>query len=151
MIIQREQFTPSLYSEMAPLLHTNSKEVNNIFGELKPNLETYFTMELQGFLDIFVAREKGVMLGYMGFVTYNHLHYKTKTVSVQDLFYISPDNRSGFVGTKLIKYAENYLKEVRNVDFMLLVSLAVRDIAKMFERQGYSKLETTYFKHIGGN
>jgi hypothetical protein len=150
MRIQREEFTSKLYSESAPLIFSNAEEVNHIFGELNPNLETYFTMELQGMFDVFVAREKGVMLGYMGFVTCNHLHYKAKIISTQDLFYISPENRCAFVGTKLLKFAEEYLREVRNVDFILLVSLDVRDISKIFKRQGYDKLETTYYKQIGG-
>jgi len=144
MQISLEPYSEELVAELHDLFSMHCDEIS-VFGEkVSPDLKVYGALAENNAINIFVAREKGMAIGYIIFFLSNHLHYKNMRVASQDLLYLHPDYRKGMTGLKLIKEAEATL----DVDCILQNTKSSRDLGPLFERLGYEKMETIYMRKL---
>ena len=75
-------------------------------------------------------------------------HSKDKIYADLDTIWLRPDNRSGFVGLKLIKKWEDEVIKRGNISFILVNSSHKHPIGALLKRRGYQPVETVYYKNI---
>jgi GNAT superfamily N-acetyltransferase len=99
--------------EAAHLLEKHWEEIalNKEKIKLNPDWNAYDAMYKSGQLGIYTARKNGKLIGYFVVVATPSLHYKDHLFAVNDIIYLDPEHRKGFVGIKLIKFAEEDLKK----------------------------------------
>ena len=114
---------------------------------LEPDYETYFTLEKLGLSKVITCRKDGILIGYIIFVITPHLHYKSCVTAVEDIYYVTKQERKGRIGIRLFQFAEQYLKSmgVHRVMYSTKVHL---DNSKLFEYLGYTYIEKLYSKMI---
>lgn len=136
--------------ELLPLLplHYEELALNQDKVPLDPQYEVYIERERRGELMFLVVRDAGALIGYfIGFVAPG-LHYRTCLTLTMDIFYIHPVHRGNSTGHKLFKAVEAEAK-ARGVDRMFVGSKTHLDASWLFERLGYSKVETYYTTWLG--
>ena len=146
----QQEFLHSVVEDIKPLLEEHWEEValNKDKIKINPDWEAYFSLESQGKLDIFTARDEGVLVGYFVVFVYAHIHYKDHLFAKNDLIYLSPSHRKGFTGIRLIKFAEKCLKE-DGVSVLVVNTKNHRPFHKVMQFLGFSSSETLYSKYIG--
>ena len=72
----QQEFLHSVVEDIKPLLEEHWEEValNKDKIKINPDWEAYFSLESQGKLDIFTARDEGVLVGYFVVFVYPHIH-----------------------------------------------------------------------------
>ena len=114
---------------------------------LEPDYEAYFTLEKLGISKVITCRKDNVLIGYIIFVITPHLHYKSCKTAVEDIYYVTKQERKGRVGIKLFQFAEQYLKSI-NVNRIMYSTKIHLDNSKLFEYLGYTYIEKLYSKMI---
>ena len=149
MITYQQEFLFELREEARPLLVKHWEEValNKEKIKLDPDWEAYEKLEDVGCLKIFTCRDKGRLIGYFAVLASPHLHYKSNTFANNDVIYVDPDYRKGWVGIKLIKFAEKCLRE-DGVDILHINTKIKRDFSRVLERMGYAVVEKIYGKAL---
>lgn len=120
---------------------------------LEVNWALYEHLEQANLEVCVVARRDSVAVGYAVYFIVPHLHYD-QLVAENDIFYLAPEERHGWVGLRLFRHAERLLRE-RGVDEMIgRVKQHVKpgrgrsDLGPMFEFMGYRPIETVYRKRL---
>jgi N-acetylglutamate synthase-like GNAT family acetyltransferase len=94
------------------------------------------------------VRDKGELVGYfVGFVAPG-LHYQTCLTCHMDILYLRPDKRGAMGGVLLMKAVKEEAKR-RGVQRMFVGTKAHKNIGRLFEKMGFSHVETTYSAWIG--
>ena len=136
-------------SEINELLSLDWEEVGR-FGDLyplEPDWELYQVIEDNGSLRVFTARDDKILVGYFTVVSSPSLHSKGKLIASNDVIFLHPNYRKGFVGVKLFKFAEKCIKE--DGFQQLQVSYTERfDISPILSMLGYTKVETKFEKRL---
>lgn len=145
--IEREEFTPEMYSELGVLTSRHNDESYSSLGNLYPNLDLYFTLSALEFLDTFVARKDGEMIGYLITITQPHIHHQDKMVASEDIFFVDKNHRNGRVGIQLVKFAESYVKD-KGAEYFLVSYSENKDLTKFYTRLGFSPMERTFYKKL---
>jgi GNAT superfamily N-acetyltransferase len=150
MITYQQEFLSQVDREARPLLEKHWQDIalNKDKIKLNPDWDAYYLKEEMNQLKIFTARNSGVLVGYFVVFTGNHLHYKDHIFATNDIIYMHPDHRKGFVGIKLIKFAEKCLKE-DNISVLHINTKFHKDFSKVLERLGFAPVEAVYGKFIG--
>lgn len=136
--------------ELLPLLplHYEELALNQDKVPLDPQYGIYIERERRGELMFMVVRDAGELIGYfIGFVA-PALHYQTCLTLILDIFYIHPAHRGNSTGHKLFKAVEAEGKR-RGVQRMFVGSKTHLDASWLFERLGYTKVETYYSAWLG--
>lgn len=146
----QQEFLDSVIEDAKGLLESHWDEValNKDKIKVNPDWDTYYLLQEQGKLDIFTARDEGVLVGYFVVFVSPHIHYKDHLFAKNDLLYLSPSHRKGFTGVKLIKFAEKMLKE-DGVSVLVVNTKNHKPFHKLMEFLGFSSAETLYSKYIG--
>jgi len=146
----QQEFLDSVVEDAKGLLESHWDEIalNKDKIKINPDWDTYYALQEQGKLDIFTARDEGVLVGYFVVFVYPHIHYKDHLFAKNDLLYLAPSHRKGFTGVKLIKFAEKMLKE-DGVSVLVVNTKNHKPFHKLMEFLGFSSAETSYSKYIG--
>ena len=146
----QQEFLDSVVEDIKVLIksHWEEAEPNKDKIKLNPDWDAYYALQEQGRLNIFTARDEGVLVGYFVVFVSQHLHYKDHLFANNDLVYLKPSHRKGFTGIKLIKFAESYLKE-DGVSVLLVGTKNHKPFHKLMEFLEFSPSETLYSKYIG--
>ena len=146
MIESFEERLPELLSLLP--LHYQELALDKDKVPLSPRYDVYIDRERAGELMFMVVRDGGELIGYfIGFVSPG-LHYSTCLTLILDIFYIHPNHRGNSTGHKLFKAVEVEAKR-RGVQRMFVGSKTHLDASWLFERLGYTKVETYYSAWLG--
>jgi GNAT superfamily N-acetyltransferase len=145
-----EPFAPFL-EEVMPLLpeHYAELALDQDKVPLSPQYGVYLDRDSRGEVLTIAMREAGELVGYfVGFVTPG-LHYSTCLTLQLDIFWLRPDHRGKSGGTILFEAVEKEAKR-RGVQRMFVGSKSHLDASWLFERLGYTKVETHYSCWLAG-
>lgn len=137
--------------EMAQLWPMHWEEVAQTKDKvpLDVHFEAYELMVQTGELLVLTARHQGVLVGYYWGIIRPHLHYKSTLHGFTDLFFLHKDFRMGMNGLLLIKAYEEAMR-ARGVKKLFAASKLLHDKTPIFQRLGWTPVETVYSKWIGG-
>lgn len=144
-----EPFAPFL-EEVKPLLPAHYAELalDQDKVPLAPQYDEYLRRDERGQVLTIAMREGGELVGYfVGFVAPG-LHYSTCLTLHLDIFWLKPEHRGKSGGALLFKAVEAEAKR-RGVQRMFVGSKAHLDASWLFERLGYTKVETHYSCWLG--
>jgi hypothetical protein len=137
----------SVKDQMAHLwpLHWQEVAVNRDQIKLDPDFDTYAAFANAGMLHIVVARKDGEVIGYHFSVVRPHLHYRQSLSAFTDIYFISPEYRTGRTPLRLFQFVEKTLKE-RGVQKMFTGTKLSLDAGPLFEHMGWTETERLYIK-----
>lgn len=131
--------------EMLEMTKAHHEEVNLFNQALNIDWETYIESESTGNYILFTYRNGQKLVGYAGFVVYNHSHHVDKLHARLDILYVDPSIRGE--GLQFMGDYEKMLKR-HGVSFIHKSIPLQNDWGKILEFKGYDKLEVTYVKEI---
>jgi GNAT superfamily N-acetyltransferase len=129
-------------------MHYNEIALNKDKIKLNPDWESYEKLEELGKLSIFTVRDNGKLVGYFVLLVSTSLHYVDHVYAISDIIYVHPDYRKGFLGVRLLKFAERCLKK-DGVSIVMVNTKIHKPFGKILSRIGYNPIETVYSKYIG--
>ncbi|AYA04627.1 GNAT family N-acetyltransferase [Acinetobacter sp. WCHAc010034] len=135
---------------LRPLLpiHYEELALNKEKVPLSPQFDKYINAEKEGGLIFVALRKAGDLVGYfIGFIAPG-LHYSTCLTCQMDIFYVMPEHRGDGAGFHLFKFVECELKK-RGVQRFFVGSKMHKDASWLFERLGYTPVETYYSAWLG--
>tara|TARA_R110000868_G_scaffold340099_1_gene600763 strand:+ start:786 stop:1256 length:471 start_codon:yes stop_codon:yes gene_type:complete len=146
---QREDLY-KIKDEISNLLQDHWEEIalNKEKIKLNPDWGAYSVLYKSGKLGIYTARKEGKLIGYFVVIAGSNPHYKDHLFAVNDIIYLVPEHRKGFVGIKLIKYAEKDLKNF-GVSVFTINTKVHKPFDSVLERLGFNLIERVYSKYIG--
>ena len=141
---QPEAFAPFL-EEVKPLLpeHYSELALNQDRVPLSPQYDEYLHRDSLGMVMVVTVRDAGQLVGYFVGMIAPGLHYSTCLTLQLDIFWIHPDHRGQRGGVLLFKAVEKEAKR-RGVQRMFVGSKTHLDASFLFEKLGYTKVETVY-------
>ena len=147
----QQEFLRKIRHELYQLFLAHWREIalNKDKIRLNPDWDAYFQLEAEGRLDIFTARDDGVLVGYVFVLKTRHLHYKDHLMAMTDLVYLHPDHRKGWNAKRLFQFAEDCMKE-DGVSTFTIGMKHHKPFSAILDRMGYSPQDVTYSKYIGG-
>lgn len=114
---------------------------------LKPDWERYFALESMRMLRCYAARDAAAgdkLVGYAIFLVHSNLHYSTSIWAFEDLYWLSPEYRTGMTGYKWMKY---FLTEIEKVaDKVVMGTKTKLETGVLLKRLGYKHFENLYSK-----
>lgn len=144
MKFQRED--TSVYAEMKPLTELHYQEIAHYKDiPLEPDIETYKTIEEQGCLRLYTARDEGELIGYSIYFLKNNPHYKSSLQASQDILFIRKDKRGQ--GREFLMWCDEQLK-ADGVDVVYHHVKAAHNFGPLLERQGYKLIDLIYGKRL---
>lgn len=146
----QQEFLETTHKEAKPLLNSHWDEIalNKDKIKLNPDWEAYESLEAQGKLKIFTARDDGRLVGYFVVIVGVNIHYKDHLFAANDIIYLSPEHRKGFTGIKLIKFAEKCLK-ADGVSVLTINTKVHKPFDKLMDFLKFRKIERVYSKYLG--
>lgn len=146
-ITYQQEFLCSVKDEVWPLLEQDWQEIehNKDLLPLDPDWDLYESLESQGLLQVFTARNNGKLIGYFTVVIFPSMHSRGQMLVANDVIYLAKEYRKGFVGLKLFKFVEKCLKEDGH-KLLYITTTEQNPIDNMLERMGYKKIETKFEK-----
>ena len=146
----QQEFLSSVRGEIEPLLNSHWEEIalNKDNIKLNPDWDAYESLESEGKLKIFTARDDGHLVGYFVVIVGTNIHYKDHLFASNDIIYLSPKHRKGFTGIKLIKFAERCLKN-DGVSVLTINTKVHQPFDKLMDFLKFRKIERVYSKYLG--
>lgn len=146
----QQEFLVTARPDAQKLLEDHWEEIALNKGKiaLNPDWEAYEALELSGKLKIFTARVNDRMIGYFVVLVGPNLHYKDHIFAVNDILYLDKNYRRGRTGIKLIKFAEQCLKE-DGVSVLNINTKTHKPFDSLMEYLGFNLIERVYSKYIG--
>lgn len=147
----QQEFLATVKTECQYLikLHWSEVALNQDKIKLNPDWDAYHSLEEQGKLKIFTARDSGRLVGYFVVILGNNIHYMDHLFASNDIIYLHKDYRKGFAGIHLIKFAENYLQD-DGVSVLTINTKVHQPFDKVLDRIGFNLIERVYSKYLGG-
>lgn len=148
MITFQREKADTLIEEIKPLLDLHWNEISHYPDiPLDPDYEKYIEIEKTGTLRCFTVRLDNKLIGYVIYFVCENLHYKSSLQAVQDILFIQPDQRGILLGMKLLKFANDELRnEGVQVDYQHIK--AKHNFGPMLERLGYELVDLIYAKRL---
>ena len=145
----QQEFYHQVKEELPKLISMHWEEIalNQDVIKLDPDWEAYEKMEQDGKLRIFTSREDGYLVGYFIVILNRSLHYKEHIHAMNDIIFLHPKHRKGFMGIKLIKFAEKCLKD-DGISFLIINSKIHKQFDAILNRMGYSHIENVFTKRF---
>ena len=94
---------------------------------------------------ILVAEDEGEVIGLLGFIFARH-HFSDQPYAAELMWYVQKDRRKGGAAIQLLWAAEKAAVKMGAEKF--LFTAPNEDVAALYKRFGYEKLEVTYCKAI---
>lgn len=132
--------------QMRPLLELNWAETGFDFP-FDPDVEMYGRLFSLGLLFAVSARVDGEIVGYCTVCVTPHAHNPAVLVASNDALFVHPDHRSGTVGARLIRFAEDCALE-RGASRFLWHCRAGTPLAATLERHGYTPADIVVMKEL---
>lgn len=150
MIKYQQEFLVTAKPDAQELLEDHWEEIALNKGKiaLNPDWEAYEDLETAGKLKIFTARDDDRMIGYFVVLVGPNLHYKDHIFAVNDILYLDKNYRKGRTGIKLIKFAEQCLKE-DGASVLNINTKTHKPFDSLMEYLGFNLIERVYSKYIG--
>lgn len=147
MITYQTEKLFGLLDEIKPLLVAHYKEIarNQDKVKLNPDYDKYRALDKAGMVHSVTARDEGKLIGYYISIVAPHLHYRDCIMAMNDVLFISPEYRKGFIAFKLLKYGEKTLKD-RGVGVIHMNMKLANDFGILMERLGWIEIERIYEK-----
>lgn len=148
-----EPFAPFL-EEVKPLLPDHYRELalDQDHVPLSPQYDVYLERDRRGEVVCIAMRSAGELVGYFIGFKAPGLHYSTCLTLIADIFWLKPEHRGKNGGNLLFAAVEVEAKRL-GVQRMFVGSKVHLDASWLFERRGYTKVETyyeaTFFEDIG--
>lgn len=144
-----EPFAPFL-EEVVPLLpeHYAELALDQDKVPLSPQYDEYLRRDALGMVVCIAMRSEGQLVGYFIGFKAPGLHYSTCLTLTLDIFWLHPDHRGKNGGTILFDALEKEAKRL-GVDRMFVGSKTHLPADWLFERRGYTKVETYYSAWLG--
>jgi len=141
---QPEAFAPFL-DEVKPLLplHYEELALNKDKVPLSPQYDEYLRRDAAGMVVCITMRSAGELVGYIIAFKAPGLHYSTCLTLTVDIFWLKPEYRGNGGGVIMFKALEKEAKRL-GVDRMFVGSKVHLDASYLFDRLGYTKVETYY-------
>src|SRR5579863_4926025 len=105
-----EPYSEKLVQEMRPLWAQHDEEIPQLRMSLDPNLSMYTSAARAGTMRIYTARIADLIVGYQVFFVMKHPHRQYSLEANQDILWLDPELRKGFVGIKFMKWADELLR-----------------------------------------
>lgn len=113
---------------------------------LKPDFAAFQKLEAAGRLAIFTVRADERLVGYANYFISPTLRYgKNVLMAANDLWYLAPEYRRGTIAAQMLACAEDGLRK-RGCLLVLHTDPLQRSIAPLFQRLGYTAIETIFEK-----
>lgn len=144
MLFSQEKIADHL-EEAKPLLCKHWAELE--FGEfpLDPDYDLYISLERQGVLHAYTARnEEGKLVGYAVYIVRHHHHYKTILAASCDIIFIEKSYR--IKGLKFIQWCDEQLKALGVK--VIVHTLKIESPTGLLERVGYKTNERRLIKRF---
>ena len=118
--------------------------------KMKPDETAYRALESAGVLHILVARDQGVMVGYLLSVVRPHLHYCDNLCGFEDAYFLTRDHRRGRTGIRLFQAWEQTMRLAR-CDMLFAMCKVIPDLdhTRMLEWLGFKRTDYAFSKWIG--
>jgi GNAT superfamily N-acetyltransferase len=115
---------------------------------LSPDVEKYEAADKLGMAHIVTVRHEGKLVGYFIAAIIGHLHYKNAgPMATTDIYYLSPEFRTGGIGLKMLLFLEESLK-AKGVVKIYLSTKAHQDHGPLFEALGYQLSDRVFTKLV---
>lgn len=143
----QQEFLASVYIECQNLidLHWQDIALNKDKIKLNPDWDRYEEAEKNGDLKIFTARSNDQLVGYFACLISVSLHYKDHVFAHNDVLFLHPDYRKGLAGWRLMKFAEQCLRD-DGVSLLMVNTKIHKPFDVLLQRLGYSHIENVYSK-----
>ena len=141
MITFQEETLKQIHDEeFEDILKLHSKELTEFSFKLNPDWKVYQKLADINALHIVTARDDKKLVGYYVSFIMTHHHYKDALVAENDLHYILPEYRKGWLGYKFLKEVVQFLKR-RNVNIIMHSMKASHSYLPLTERLGFRLME----------
>lgn len=147
----KQEFVWQVADEIKPLLDMHWRDIatNKDVIKLNPDWEAYHSLEGQGKLKVFTARDAGTLVGYFVVLVGHNIHYKDHLFAANDIIYLHKDHRKGFAGIRLINFAEKCLT-ADGVSTLTINTKVHQPFDAILERMKYKLVERVYSKYLQG-
>lgn len=148
MITYQEEEAEDFKADVEPLLSRYYDEtIVDIGLQFDADFAVYIDANQRGRMICVSAREDGKVIGISCFFLTPYLYSRGYMMAIQDLLYIVPEHRKGWVGIRLIKESEKVLKS-RGVGIIDLACRPHMDNTVLYERLGYKYAEKRFSKLV---
>lgn len=140
----------SVYDELLPLLEAHYGEISTHKDHgvpLEPMVDVYRAREKDGSLMMVIGREAGQIAAYFVCFIAAGLHYQSCLTCSPDIFYVSPERRTGIAGIRMFRFVEKELKR-RGVKRWAVGSKVQHDASALFRFLGFQPVETMFEKWL---
>lgn len=113
----------------------NKQQIQTLYYQLHAELprEDFDIPSNSTVSKVFIAVENEVV----GFIWVNYYHYAQETIGYIDEMIVKTTERNKGVGTELIKYAVNFLKQMNATSIFISVSLGDEPVLDFYKKQGF--------------
>jgi GNAT superfamily N-acetyltransferase len=146
----QQEFLTKVQHECQELIEAHWEDIalNKDKIKLNPDWDAYFALEKEGKLKLFTVRGADKLVGYFVVIVGVNLHYKDHVFASNDVIYLHKDYRKGFTGSKLIKFAEECLKQ-DGVSVLTINTKIHQPFDAVLSRLGFKAIERVYSKYLG--
>jgi hypothetical protein len=143
----RERVTAELCEEIIPLLTKHHIEVSHFDDlELRPDFDSYCSVDAAGFTRVFTIRIAGLLVGYCLFFVKKSFHFVDSLQAVQDILFIDPSHRG--IGCEFVSWCDEQLKaEGVEIVYQALKVWDDKFGAKLLS-MGYEVVDIVYGKRL---
>ena len=138
IVVEATELLRLHYDEVAPL--------KDLF-KLNLDVQTYLKLQAAGILHIVTARLNGRLIGYVSLIIKEHIHYKDVLMATDDVHFLHPDFRKGGTGLRMLRFAEQKMRE-KGVKVMALRTKVASNHGVLFERLGFAATDVVYLKRL---
>ena len=151
MITYQRENALTLWDEAMPLCKEHWAEIASFKDiPLAPNMTAYKTLEENGLLRCYTARDDGSLIGYSVFIVNGHIHYQDTLFAIQDVLFIRESARRGRAGLSLIKYCDEQLAGEGVAVVQHHQKNEHPKLGFLLAHLGYSPSETLWTKRLDG-
>jgi len=145
----QQEFAIQVQEDIRPLIVQHWEEIalNKGVMKLNPDWDAYFLLEAEGKLKIFTARDAGLLVGYFVVTLGYNIHYKDHLCATNDIIYLHKEYRKGYAGIKLIKFAEQCLRE-DGVSTLNINTKIHQPFDKVLQWLKFKPIERVYSKYL---
>lgn len=146
-ISYQQEFLISIRKELESLIVDHWEEIalNKEVIKLNPDWDAYETLEEDGTLKIFTARDDKTLIGYFVVFCRPHIHYKDHVFAYNDVVFLKAEYRKAGVGAELLRFAEKWLKEDK-VSVLVVNTKRHKPFDNLLVDLGYTHTENIYTK-----
>jgi len=143
----REPWSPTLKSELEPLLPAHWEEVALDRGRimLSVDWQQYARLFESGLAEVLTARNDGTLAGYFIFIITTHLHYMSSKMALADVYRLLPQYRNVSNAILFFRFVEAELRRL-GVEKIVLATKLKNDISDLLAYLGFREDERVWSK-----